>query len=42
MDIFLKLNHEQKITTVMVTHDPVVGQQCRRTVRMIDGKLAEA
>ena len=42
MDIFLKLNHEQKITTVMVTHDPQVGRQCRRTVRMIDGKLAEA
>jgi len=41
MDIFLKLNHDQKITTVMVTHDPRVGQQCNRTVRMTDGRLAK-
>lgn len=41
MDIFLGLNREQKITTVMVTHDPHVGQQCRRTVRMADGRLVE-
>ncbi|MCB2228358.1 MAG: ABC transporter ATP-binding protein [Desulfarculaceae bacterium] len=41
MDIFLKLNRDEHITTVMVTHDPRVGQQCRRTVRMADGRLAE-
>lgn len=40
MDIFLKLSQEQHITTVMVTHDPKVGQQCQRTVRMADGRLA--
>ncbi len=42
MDIFLKLNQEQQITTVMVTHDPTVGRQCRRMVRMADGHLQEA
>ncbi|MCF8044066.1 MAG: ABC transporter ATP-binding protein [Desulfarculaceae bacterium] len=41
MDIFLDLNREKKITTVMVTHDPKVGRQCRRTVRMADGCLVE-
>ena len=41
MDIFLDLNREKKITTVMVTHDPKVGRQCRRTVRMADGRLIE-
>ncbi|MCB2191308.1 MAG: ABC transporter ATP-binding protein [Deltaproteobacteria bacterium] len=41
MDLFLELNHNNKITTVMVTHDPNVGRQCRRTVRMTDGHLVE-
>jgi len=41
MDIFLGLHKDQKITTVMVTHDPQVGQQCGRTVRMADGRLSE-
>ena len=41
LDIFLELNQEAKITTVMVTHDPKVGRQCRRTVRMADGCLVE-
>lgn len=42
MDIFLRLNHEQHLTTVMVTHDPEVGRQCSRVVRMQDGRLSEA
>ena len=41
MDIFLKLNQDDKITTIMVTHDPRVGQQCQRMVRMVDGCLGE-
>lgn len=41
IDIFLELNQESRITTVMVTHDPKVGRQCRRTVRMADGCLIE-
>ncbi|MBU1156477.1 MAG: ABC transporter ATP-binding protein [Proteobacteria bacterium] len=41
LDIFLELNRENEITTVMVTHDPKVGKQCRRTVRMTDGHLLE-
>lgn len=41
IDIFLELNQKHKITTVMVTHDPKVGRQCRRTVRMADGHLVE-
>ena len=41
MDIFLDLNHKQHITTLMVTHDPEVGKQCPRVVRMQDGKIME-
>lgn len=41
MDIFLELNHKQHITTLMVTHDPEVGRQCPRVVRMQDGKVVE-
>jgi putative ABC transport system ATP-binding protein len=41
MDIFLDLNHTQHITTIMVTHDPEVGKQCPRVVRMQDGKVVE-
>ena len=42
MDLFMTLNRDQGITTVIVTHDPRVGEQCVRLVRMVDGKLAEA
>lgn len=41
MDLFKGLNSEQKITTILVTHDPNVGRQCQRTVRMADGRLSE-
>src|SRR5512135_613065 len=33
MDIFRSL-HDQGMTLVMVTHDPEVGQQCKRIVRI--------
>ena len=38
MDIFRQL-HAQGMTIVMVTHDPEVGQQCKRIVRIRDGQI---
>ena len=41
MRLFLRLNEEERITVVMITHDPAVARQCRRRFRMRDGILAE-
>jgi putative ABC transport system ATP-binding protein len=37
MEIFKKLNQEQGLTVVLVTHDPNVAAQAQRTIRMRDG-----
>ena len=37
MEIFKKLNQEQGLTVVLVTHDPNVASQAQRTIRMRDG-----
>src|SRR5207248_6286085 len=35
-----KLNREQGLTIVMVTHDQAIAQQADRTVRLVEGKVA--
>ena len=42
IDLFKKLNGEEKITILMVTHDSKVAGQCRRVVRVNDGQLVTA
>jgi putative ABC transport system ATP-binding protein len=39
MDLLRTLNEEQGLTIVIVTHDPGVGRQCHRIVRMSDGEI---
>lgn len=39
--ILKQLNQEQKITIVLVTHEPDIGAQADRIVRLRDGLLAE-
>ena len=39
MDIFTRLNREQKITLVMVTHDPVIASYARRRLYLKDGQI---
>jgi len=39
--ILRTLNHEQKLTIVMVTHDPAIAAQADRLVRLVDGRVAE-
>jgi putative ABC transport system ATP-binding protein len=40
LDLFGELN-AQGLTVLMVTHDPVVGDACRRVVTIRDGLISE-
>jgi len=41
MNLFLRLNEEEGVTIVIITHDPGIARQCKRAVRMHDGLLRE-
>lgn len=40
LDIFKGLHQEQKISIILVTHDPVVAEMAQRIVRMTDGRIS--
>ncbi len=42
MDLLVRLNEEMGKTILMVTHDPVVAERCRRTLHLDKGVLVEA
>ena len=39
MDLFLKLNHDDDITFVLITHDQEVAAQCHRQIVLRDGVI---
>jgi putative ABC transport system ATP-binding protein len=39
MDLFLELNKVDKVTMIIVTHNPEVAEQCERSIRIEDGKV---
>jgi putative ABC transport system ATP-binding protein len=39
MDIFTRLNAEEGITIVLVTHEPDIAHYARRLVRFVDGRI---
>ena len=39
MEIFTRLNAEQDITIVLVTHEPDIAHYARRLVRFVDGRI---
>jgi putative ABC transport system ATP-binding protein len=41
MDLFKRLNAEEELTTVIITHDLAVGASCQREVLIIDGVVQE-
>jgi lipoprotein-releasing system ATP-binding protein len=42
LDILCSLNRQQKLTIVMVTHDPAIARQAHRVIRLADGRIAAA
>lgn len=41
LELFRKLNEEQGITLVIVTHDAMISKACKRVVHIADGALVE-
>ena len=39
MQMLRQLNREQKLTIVMVTHDPWIAEQADRVVRLVEGRI---
>ncbi len=39
MEIFKKLNEEQGLTTIIVTHEPDIALYGKRQVRFLDGSI---
>jgi len=42
MDLFRKLNEEEGITIIVITHDPKIAAQCRRRIEIVDGIVTPA
>ncbi len=41
MQIFFRLNAEDGLTVILITHDQTIAQQCPRRARLSDGRLHE-
>ena len=39
LELLHRLNEEDKATIVIVTHDVLVGKECQRLVKVVDGKV---
>jgi ABC-type lipoprotein export system ATPase subunit len=39
--LFRRLNEEQGITLVIVTHDHMISQACKRVIHIRDGRIVE-
>lgn len=41
MDLFIHLNEKEHVTTIIVTHDPRIADQCKRVVHIADGRIVD-
>lgn len=41
MNLFTKVNEEEGVTVIIITHDQKIAAQCRRNIKMIDGRICE-
>lgn len=41
LELLASLNRQQKLTIVMVTHDPTIGRRADRVVRLVDGRIEQ-
>ncbi len=41
MNLFTKINEEEGVTVIIITHDLKIAAQCRRSLKMIDGRICE-
>jgi ABC-type lipoprotein export system ATPase subunit len=42
MQTLTELNRREKLTIVMVTHDPWIAGQADRTVKLVEGRIQKA
>jgi putative ABC transport system ATP-binding protein len=41
MNLFTKVNEEEGVTVIIITHDQKIAAQCRRSLKMMDGRICE-
>jgi putative ABC transport system ATP-binding protein len=41
MDLLDELNTQERRTIIMVTHDPAIARYAKRTIRIVDGRIAK-
>jgi len=41
LDLFLKLNEEDGITVVLVTHNPAMATRLKRRIKLLDGRIVD-
>jgi putative ABC transport system ATP-binding protein len=41
MDLLVRLNEEQGLTVILVSHDPAISARARRVIHLLDGRIVE-
>jgi putative ABC transport system ATP-binding protein len=41
LDLLQKLNHDEKVTIAIVTHEPDIAKRCKRQIVIRDGQISK-